>query len=133
MATMVQYEILGLTNAQKNRLVTQAFVKSANADGSRPLRFVMDRAVSFYQRFFNLMGPPKLMQRQVMSTIHQTWNWSSERPVVSNEDFTAWEAAWPERSRTFRALTYLLDYLDSAETYLGVGAERLDRAPANRQ
>jgi uncharacterized protein YbaR (Trm112 family) len=113
-ATMVQYEILGLTNSQKNRLVTQAFVESANAT-DEPRRVSMDRAVPFYQRFFNLEGPPKLMQRQVMSTIHQTWNWSSERPVVSNEDFTAWEAAWPQRSRTYRALTYLLQYLNSSD------------------
>ena len=132
-STMVQYEILGLTNAQKNRLVTHAFAESANVDGVRPLRFVMDRAVLFYQEFFNLMGPPKLLRRQCMSTIHQTWNWRTERPIVSNEDFTAWEAAWPQRSRTYRALTYLLDYLDSAENYLGVGAERQREAPANRQ
>jgi len=113
-ATMVQYEILGLTNAQKERLYTHAFVRSGDAtDG--PRRFSMDRAVSFYQRFFNLEGPPKLMQRQCMSTIHQTWNWSSERPVVSNEDFTAWEAAWPERTRAYRAFTYLMGYLDSTE------------------
>ena len=132
-STMVQYEILGLTNAQKNRLVTHAFVKSANVDGVRPLRFVMDRAVSFYQRFFDLEGPPKLLQRQVMSTIHQNWNWRTERPVVNSQDYTAWEAYWPERTRSFRAFTYLLDYLDSAKNYLGVGAERQRAAPANRQ
>ena len=132
-STMVQYEILGLTISQRNRLVEHAFVKSANADGTRPLRFVMDRAVSFYQRFFDLLGPPKLKQRQVMSTIHQNWNWRTERPVVNNEDYTAWEAAWPQRSRTYRALTYLLDYLNSAENYLGVGDERQRTAPTNRQ
>lgn len=134
-STMVQYEILGLTNAQKNRLVTHAFVKSSNAlDGTR--RFSMDRAVSFYQRFFDLLGPPKLTQRQVMYPIHQNWNWRTGRPVVTNEEFTAWEAEWPERTRSFRAFTYLLDYLDSAENYLGVGAERYRSnlwAPANRQ
>lgn len=134
-STMVQYEILGLTNAQRNRLVEHAFVKSANVDGLRPLRFVMDRAVSFYQRFFDLMGPPKLTQRQVMSTIHENWNWRTGRPVVTNEDYTAWEADWPERTRSFRALTYLLGYLDSVENYLGVGADRYRSnlwAPANR-
>ena len=41
-STMVQYELLGLTNSQKNRLVTHAFAESANVDGVRPLRFVMD-------------------------------------------------------------------------------------------
>lgn len=134
-STMVQYEILGLTNAQKNRLARQAFVKSANADGSRPLRFVMDRAVSFYQRFFDLPGPPKLTQRQCMSIIHNNWNWRTGRPVVTNEEYAAWEAAWPERTRSFRALTYLLDYLNSAENYLGVGADRYRAnlwAPENR-
>ena len=122
-STMVQYEILGLTISQRNRLVEHAFVKSSNApDGTR--RFVMDRAVSFYQRFFDLLGPPKLTQRQVMSTIHENWNWRTGRPVVTNEDYTAWEADWPERTRSFRALTYLLGYLDSVENYLGVGADR---------
>lgn len=114
-STMVQYEILGLTNSQKDRLSRHAFVKSANADGSMPLRFVMDRAVSFYQRFFDLLGPPKLMRRQVMSTIHQRWNWRTERPVVSNEDYTAWEAAWPQRSRAYRAWSYLREYLVSPD------------------
>jgi len=132
-ATMVQYEILGLTNAQKNRLVEYAFVKSANTDGSRPRQFVMDRAVSFYQRFFDLQGPPKLMQRQCMSIIHNDWTWRTERPAVNSEDYTAWEADWPERTRGFRAFTYLLDYVDAAENYLGVGVEHPRAAPANRQ
>ena len=109
-ATMVQYEILGLTNAQKDSFSRHAFAESANADGTRPLRFVMDRAVSFYQELFNLEGPPKLMQRQAMSTIHANWNWRTERPVVTSEDYTAWTAAWPERARSYRVLTYLLDY-----------------------